>query len=109
MHKDEVTQMLDIRNDNQISALAAPVAQPTELFKGEQEVEVLDFLSSHPLLTFVMTGWIKDNGLVSPFNRGSFYGTRNSHGQINGVALIGHVTTFETSSDAALCAFAELS
>ena len=100
--------MLEIRNDNRINAPASSMAQPVELLKAEQEAEVLDFLAAHPSLSFVMTGWIKDNGLVSEHNRGSFYATRNALGQIDGVALIGHVTVFDTNSDAALAAFAEL-
>lgn len=101
--------MLDLRNDNLQSRLLAPeIAQPVQPLKGEDEAEVLDFLSAHPLLTFVMTGWIKDNGLVSKLNRGTFYSSRNSRGELDGVALIGHITLFETNSDAALSAFADL-
>src|SRR5437868_12442725 len=75
---------------------------------GESEAEVVDFLSAHPLLTFVMTGWIRDNGLVSQLNRGTFYGSRNQRGELDGVALVGHVNLFETTSESALSAFAEL-
>jgi predicted GNAT family acetyltransferase len=101
--------MLDLRNDNLRARLLAPeIAQPVQPLKGEDEAEVLDFLSAHPLLTFVMTGWIKDNGLVSQLNRGTFYSSRNHHGELNGVALIGHITLFETNSDSALSAFADL-
>jgi len=71
-------------------------------------VEVLDFLSAYPLLTFVMTGWIKDNGLVSPLNRGNFYAYRNRRGELEGVALIGHITMFEANSSDAIAAFAGL-
>jgi predicted GNAT family acetyltransferase len=46
--------------------------------------------------------------LESPLNRGQFYITRDSSGTINGVALIGHATLFETDSDEALAAFARL-
>jgi predicted GNAT family acetyltransferase len=86
----------------------APELAQVQPLKGEHEAEVLDFLSAHPLLTFVMTGWIKDNGLVSQLNRGSFYGSRNHRGELDGVALIGHVTLFETNSESALSAFANL-
>ena len=101
-------QNLELRNDKQTASPAHQVAQPVHLLKGEHEAEVLDFLSAHPLLTFVMTGWVKDNGLESHLNRGSFYGSRNDRGALNGVALIGHVTMFETNSDAARSAFARL-
>jgi len=75
---------------------------------GENEAEVLDFLSAHPLLTFVMTGWIRDNGLVSQLNRGTFHGSRNDRGELDGVALVGHINLFETTSEDALSAFADL-
>jgi predicted GNAT family acetyltransferase len=101
--------MLDLRNDNRTTAPLAPdFDQAIQPLKGEHEAEALDFLAAHPLLTFVMTGWIKDNGLVSQLNRGTFYGSRNQRGELDGVALIGHVTLFETNSDSALSAFADL-
>jgi predicted GNAT family acetyltransferase len=100
--------MLQIRNDNPTAPLASELAQPIQPLKGEHEAEVLDFLSAHPLFTFVMTGWIKDNGLVSQLNRGTFYGSRNYLGELDGVALIGHITLFETNSESALSSFAEL-
>jgi predicted GNAT family acetyltransferase len=70
--------------------------------------EVLDFLSERPLHTVYMAGAVLDNGLVSPLNRGTFYGYRNAEGQLEGVALIGHATLFEARSDEALAAFASL-
>jgi predicted GNAT family acetyltransferase len=100
--------MLEIRNDNRIAPPPALMAQSVELLKDEQEAEVLDFLAANPSLSFVMTGWIKDNGLVNKLNRGSFYATRNELGHIEGVAVIGHVTCFDTNSDAACAAFADL-
>src|SRR5438270_2228596 len=68
--------------------------------------EVLSFLGIRPLNTFIMSSWIRDNGLDSSFNRGSFYGYRNAARRLEGVALIGHITLFETESDIALAAFA---
>jgi len=100
--------MLQLRNDNPTVPLAPEFAQSIQPLKGEDEPEVLDFLSAYPLLTFVMTGFIKDNGLVSQLNRGKFYGSRNYCGELDGVALIGHVTLFETNSESALSAFADL-
>ena len=73
-----------------------------------QESEVLDFLAQRPIHTVGMVGLISDNGLVSSLNRGTFYSCRNSQGQIEGVALIGHATLMETTSDRALEAFAEI-
>src|SRR5262249_39948899 len=52
--------------------------------------------------------FIRDNGLVSDLNRGRFYSYRDQRGCIEGIALVGHATLFETNSDAALAAFARL-
>ena len=60
--------------------------------------EVLSFLSRRPIHTVAMVGFIHDNGLVSALNRGSFYGCRNSEGQLEGVALIGHATLLDTTT-----------
>jgi uncharacterized protein len=74
----------------------------------EFESEVLDFLSERPMHTVTMTGFIRDNGIVSALNRGTFYGCRNRQGKLEGVALIGHATLMETRTDRALQAFADL-
>ena len=78
-----------------------------ELGSG-QEAEALRFMAERPLHTVFMTGLIRDNGLVSPLNRGTFYGCRNSAGELEGVALIGHATLIDTNSESALEAFARL-
>jgi GNAT superfamily N-acetyltransferase len=70
------------------------------------EVEVLAFLAARPTHTAIMSGLIRDNGIVSPLNRGWFYVYRNWRGVLEGVALIGHVTLVEARSRAALEAFA---
>ncbi len=70
------------------------------------EREVLEFLGARPLHTVILAGWIRDNGLVSPRNRGTFYGCRDVDGRLVGVALIGHYTQIETDSDVVLAAFA---
>ena len=82
--------------------------KPVEALQAGQQSEVLSFLAARPQHTFVMSGWIRDNGLVSALNRGTFYGHRNAQGQLDGVALIGHVTLFETRKEDALAAFARL-
>ena len=71
------------------------------------KTEVLDFLARRPMHTVAMVGFINDNGLVSPLNRGTFYGCRNYEGQLEGVALIGHAMLMETSNDQAIQAFAQ--
>lgn len=72
----------------------------------EHEAEVLNFLALRPLHTVAMVSMIHDNGLVSPLNRGAFYGCRDAMGELEGVALIGHATLIETRTDAGLAAFA---
>lgn len=72
----------------------------------ESETEVLDFLAERPLHTVALTGFIRDNGLVSPSNRGAFYGVRDAQGRLEGVALIGHATLMETRTQRAVHAFA---
>src|SRR5215216_4800009 len=71
-----------------------------------KESEVLSFLAARPVHTAIMASFIRDNGLVSPLNRGTFYGCRDDEGRLVGVALIGHATLVETDSDEALAAFA---
>jgi predicted GNAT family acetyltransferase len=66
----------------------------TELTEKDRK-EVLAFLAERPIHTVCMAGFIRDNGLVSPHNRGTFYGCRNSEGRLEGVALIGHATLIE--------------
>jgi len=95
--------------ENQTSYLACgPGAQMAHPLRNEEKAEAVNFLSRRPQQTFLMSGWIHDNGLESSLNRGRFYGYRNLRGQLEGVALIGHVTLFETRDEAALAAFASL-
>ena len=79
----------------------------SELCRAE-EPEVMDFLSARPLHTVFMAGLIRDNGLLSPQNRGSFYGSRGRLGQLEGVALIGHATMVEAHTENALIALARV-
>jgi predicted GNAT family acetyltransferase len=79
-----------------------------EALEKKDESEVLAFLSARPTHTVFMAGFIRDNGLVSHLNRGTFYGCRDSQGRLEGAALIGHFTLVETRSEAALAAFAKL-
>ncbi|HEX7332941.1 MAG TPA: GNAT family N-acetyltransferase [Pyrinomonadaceae bacterium] len=79
-----------------------------DLLTHGSEAEALEFLSARPVHSVVMSSFIRDNGLVSDFNRGSFYCYRDHAGRIEGIALVGHATIFETRSDAVLAAFARL-
>ena len=78
------------------------------LTERHDECEVLAFLLERPVHTVVMAGLIRDNGLESPFNRGTFYACRDSAGRLEGVALIGHATFVEARTEPALKAFARL-
>jgi uncharacterized protein len=73
-----------------------------------QQGEALAFLAARPLHTVTMAGFIRDNGIESPLNRGQYYGARDRDGRLNGLALIGHATLIETESDEALTAFARI-
>jgi predicted GNAT family acetyltransferase len=64
--------------------------------------EVIEFLNRRPIHTVTMLGFIRDNGIQSKLNRGTFYSCRNRDGHLEGVALIGHATLMETTTDRAL-------
>ena len=68
--------------------------------------ETIQFLSERPEHTVNLLGLIRDNGLESEHNRGTFYGCRNSEGRLEGVALIGHATLIEARTHRALKEFA---
>lgn len=78
-------------------------------FSGGHQDEVLAFLSKRPIHTVFMSGLIRDNGLVSFANRGTFYGCRDQQDRLTGVALIGPKTVIEARTAAALETFATLS
>ena len=78
----------------------------TKELKEEDRLEVLSFLAERPLHTVVLAGFIRDNGLVSPHNRGTFWGCRNSKGRLEGVALIGHATLVDARTRRASREFA---
>lgn len=94
--------------EHQRAFLAGDVAQMIQPLTNVDKAETVNFLSHRPMQTFLMSGWISDNGIENTLNRGRFYGSRNLRGQLDGVALIGHVTLFETGTQASLAAFAGL-
>lgn len=75
---------------------------------GAQSSEAVGFLAARPVHTAYLAGLIRDNGVISPLNRGTFYGARDARGRLEGVALVGHATLVEARSEAALAAFARL-
>ncbi|HLE62344.1 MAG TPA: hypothetical protein VI750_04350 [Pyrinomonadaceae bacterium] len=75
---------------------------------NEHRAEVLAFLARRPVHTVCMAGYILDHGMISPLNRGTFFGCRSNDGLLQGVALIGHATLLEAQCDEAVRAFARL-
>jgi predicted GNAT family acetyltransferase len=83
----------------------ACVTVTTNELTEEDRNEVLAFLAERPTQTVCLAGFIRDNGLVSPHNRGTFYGCRNSEGRLEGVALIGHAILIEARTTRAMSEF----
>jgi predicted GNAT family acetyltransferase len=73
-----------------------------EILTNAERAETLDFFEQRGINSAFFAGIVYDNGLESSLNRGTFYGYRNSFGQLEGVALIGHATLLETISEQAL-------
>src|SRR5207253_4763206 len=92
-----------------LDQLAGP-SEPSAIteLRHEDQSDVMEFLSARPVHTVFMAGLIRDNGLLSPRNRGSFYGSRSRSGQLEGVALIGHATLVEAHTGNALVGFARV-
>jgi predicted GNAT family acetyltransferase len=99
--------MLKLESGSSLETLAHSESGCAQLQPG-QEPEVLAFLAERPIHTVFTATLIRDNGLISPYNRGSFYGHRDRSGRLDGIALIGHATIVETRTDEALAAFAHL-
>src|SRR5690349_6231340 len=100
-----------------VTIMKAEVAAPPQFFSPDfaceqlvagDEAEVLEFLAKSAIHTVYMATLIRDNGLVSPNNRGAFYGCRDEAKNLVGVALIGHATIVEARTDAAVAALAQL-
>lgn len=86
----------------QFGSLEFALAEP-----GMEE-EIFSALALPTLTNVVMTGLIRDNGLVSPQNRGHFYVCRNSDNNPEGVALIGHSILFHAFDEGAVEGFASV-
>ena len=98
--------MLQQHVTTSVSGIGAVNAMPARFLNDSSKPEVLDFLEQRPAQTAMLSGLIRDNGLSSDFNRGDFFGCRNEHGELEGVALIGHATLFEARSERALYSLA---
>lgn len=86
----------------------APARSSVEQMGERHRDELLAFLARRPVHTVCMASFIRDNGVVSSHNRGTFHAYRGPSGEIEGAALIGHATLIESESEAALRAFARL-
>ena len=95
----------EVNQPAKVGAVGVPVV--TSALPGSEE-QVLSALSSDSLTNVIMSGFIRDNGLVNPFNRGRFYVCRDENNKLEGVALLGHTILFEAFSDRAIEAFAML-
>ena len=89
------------------TAGTATVPEVTLPLPGSEE-HILPALSRKSLTNVIMEGFIRDNGFVSPLNRGRFYACRDEENSVEGVALIGHTILFEAFSDRAIQSFAAL-
>lgn len=88
-------------NANATSSVVTPLSHGNE-------ANVLSVLSTPSLTNVIMSGFIRDNGLVSQLNRGSFYACHNELKNLTGIALIGHTMLFEAFDEGAVQAFASL-
>ena len=88
-------------NANATSSVVTPLSQGNE-------TDVLSVLSTPSLTNVIMSGFIRDNGLVNPLNRGSFYACHDERNNTTGIALIGHTIPFEAFDEGAIQAFAAI-
>ncbi len=93
------------QREHGLSAPQITIPNPVFTLTEENEAETLCFLAVRAIHTVFLASLISDNGLASQFNRGAFYGCRNREGHLEGVALIGHATIFETESQECIQAF----
>ena len=77
-----------------------------ERLTENQRDDALDFLACRPLHGVILSGWIRDHGIVSPQHQGEFYGCWDGERNLVGVAIIGRKTLFEVRTDQAIIAFA---
>lgn len=99
------------RQDGKVhSSSAQRISAPlvvSPLLQGKEE-ETLAALSGPSLTNVIMSGFIRDNGLASPLNRGHFYACHDEQDRLKGIALIGHTILFEAFDERAIEAFAEI-
>jgi predicted GNAT family acetyltransferase len=104
-------QAINLQLDTHLTAAANCPERSliVEKLGADRRDEVLSFLAARAVHTVYMAGLIRDNGLISPLNRGAFYACRDGvTGCLEGVALVGHATLLDARSEEALRAFARL-
>ena len=74
---------------------------------NDEAEAVLQFLPKRPAHCAYLADLIHEHGLVSPLNRGTFYGSKNILGELRGVALVGHATIIEPTNNDSLRDLAE--
>jgi ribosomal protein S18 acetylase RimI-like enzyme len=87
-------------------ALKSDLLPQVSVVAAGNEDEILSALSAPSLTNVIMAGFIRDNTLDSPLNRGHFYTYRSERNDLEGVALIGHTVLFEAFTERAVEAFA---
>lgn len=103
-----VTIMRHESEERSLNAFAHDEPCTISELNQSHEAEVFEFLAARPIHTVFMSSLIRDNGLVSPHNRGSFYACRDRYGLLEGVALVGHATVIEARTENSLARFARL-
>ena len=102
-----MTPMLALQKQTSPEAASSGRCRVRILDESDKQA-ALDYLSARPISTVIMAGWIHERGIVSDVNGGKFYGYFDGDGRLDGVALIGRATMFETQNELALQEFAEL-
>jgi predicted GNAT family acetyltransferase len=105
-----ITEILNLIEQPMTALSPLSMGQPamTTRLSNENETQVLRFLAERPLQNAVMNGLIRDNGIESKFNRGTFYGYRDVADELLGVALIGHHVFIDARVEDALREFSRL-
>ena len=105
-----ITEMLNLIEHPMaaLSPLSMGQGAVTTRLQNQNKTQVLRFLTERSLHNAVMTGLVRDNGIESEFNRGTFYGCRDLADDLLGVALIGHAVFIDARCDEALRQFAKL-
>ena len=102
------SSMLPPKHESRVVVPAQPTPLDVMPVAAGREEEVFSALSEPSLTNVIMTGFIRDNTLVNPLNRGRFYSCRSDEGKLEGVALIGHTVLFEAFTERAIEAFATI-